>query len=69
MPFDFVKTQCQKDSNLNEGCLKILRGYYKEYGLKALYIGWQFKSLQYLLQSMITISTLDYLENKAKKLR
>ena len=69
MPFDFVKTQCQKDKNLNENTFKILKYYYKQYGVRSLYIGYQFKSLQYFLQSVFSVKTLDYLENKAKNLK
>lgn len=68
MPFDFVKTQLQKDKNLNDSSYKILNHYYREFGLRSLYIGWQFKSLQYFLQSVFTVKTLDYLENKAKNI-
>lgn len=69
MPFDFVKTQLQKDKNMQENSFKILKFFYKEYGIRSLYIGWQFRSLQYFLQSVFTVKTLDYLENKAKSLR
>jgi hypothetical protein len=69
MPFDFVKTQLQKDKNMQEKSSKILKFYYKQYGIRSLYIGWQFKSLQYFLQSVFTVKTLDYLENKAKSLK
>lgn len=69
MPFDFVKTQCQKDKNVQENSFKILKLYYKEYGMRSLYIGWQFRSLQYFLQSVFTVKTLDYLENKAKDIK
>lgn len=69
MPFDFVKTQCQKDRNLSDGTFRILRKYYRMYGIKCLYVGWQFKSLQYFMQSIFTIKALDYLEKKAKLLK
>ena len=69
MPFDFVKTQLQKDKNMQENSFKILKFYYKEYGMRSLYIGWQFRSLQYFLQSVFTVKTLDYLENKARNLK
>lgn len=69
MPFDFVKTQLQKDKNIHDSSFKVLKFYYKDYGIKSLYIGWQFRSLQYFLQSVFTVKTLDYLENKAKKLK
>jgi len=68
MPFDFVKTQLQKDKNLKDSSFKILKYYYTEFGLRSLYIGWQFRSLQYFLQSVFTVKTLDYLENKAKNI-
>jgi len=69
MPFDFVKTQLQKDKNMQDNSFKILKFYYAEYGIRSLYTGWQFRSLQYFLQSVFTVKTLDYLENKARSLR
>lgn len=69
MPFDFVKTQCQKDKNMHENSFRILNYFYKKYGISSLYKGWQFRSLQYFLQSVFTVKTLDYLENKARNLK
>jgi hypothetical protein len=70
MPFDFVKTQMQK-----EGCiLKIktisaISYYYKNFGFKILFTGWQFRALQYVTQSIFTVFTLEMLENKSKSLK
>lgn len=58
----------QKEAHLEDGTLKVLRKYYNEHGLNSLYTGWQFKSLQYLIQALFTVKILDYLENKSKKL-
>jgi hypothetical protein len=89
LPFDFAKTQAQKNNfnsssgtkkdlsyidnnntninkNNNESCLKLISRYYRIYGIRALYSGWQFKSMQYFFQSLYTIGTLDYLEKKIK---
>lgn len=68
MPFDFVKTQCQKAACINDSTFKILKKSYRINGLKTLYTGWQYRMIQYFTQSLFTVSTLDILENKAKKL-
>lgn len=69
MPFDFVKTQCQKDQNSEKSLIKIMKYNIEKYGFKSLYIGWQFRYLQFIIQSLLTVKTLDYLENKAKLLK
>lgn len=69
MPFDFVKTQCQKDKNSEKSPYSIIDYYFKKHGIKSLYVGWQFRYIQYLIQSLFTVKTLDYLENKAKKFK
>lgn len=69
IPFDFIKTQCQKEEYIDEKTLKLFKKFYKEQGLLSLYTGWQFKSVQYFLQALLTVKTLDYLENKAKRLK
>ena len=68
MPFDFVKTQAQKDNPLNEQTLKIIKNYILEKRVNVLYIGWQFKMMQYIFQSFFTVFTLDRLEMKSKEL-
>ena len=67
MPFDFVKTQLQKEKCIEAKTFPILKKYYQEGGLKLLYVGWQFKMLQYITQSFFTVVTLDHLEIKSKK--
>ena len=69
MPFDFVKTQCQKDKSIKKSSFRIMEYYIKDHGIKSLYVGWQFRYLQYLIQSLFTVKTLDFLENKAKQFR
>jgi hypothetical protein len=69
MPFDFVKTQMQKEDSINkQSTLSTLNFYYKNFGLRILYTGWQFKILQYVTQSLFTVTTLEILENKSKTL-
>jgi hypothetical protein len=68
MPFDFVKTQMQKEGGVKENTFKIFKNIYKSQGVFPLYVGWQFKMIQYILQSLFTITALEHLETKAKKL-
>jgi hypothetical protein len=67
MPFDFAKTHSQKDGNIKDSTFSILRQFYKTYGFAKLYTGWQFRMLQYTLQSVFTVTTLEYLEIKSKQ--
>jgi hypothetical protein len=68
MPFDFVKTQMQKQGFITGTTFKIMRGFYNRYGVRTLYTGWQFKAFQYILQSIFTVMTLESLELKSKNL-
>jgi len=69
MPFDFVKTQLQKDGGANEKTFYVIKKYYHCHGVGVLYKGWQFKAFQYIVQSVFTVATLEHLENKAKALK
>lgn len=70
-----AKTQAQKDNYFTkkdskmkeEKCLRLMHNIYKQHGIMSLYSGWQFRSIQYFFQSIYTVSTLDYLERKAKE--
>lgn len=67
MPFDFIKTQCQKDGNLKGSTFSLLKSFYSQYGLIGLYRGWQFRTMQYLVQSVFTVVTMENLEKISKK--
>lgn len=69
MPFDFVKTQMQKEGCIiadKQNTLFTLKRFYSYNGLAILYTGWQFKMIQYITQSLFTVYTLELLENKSK---
>jgi hypothetical protein len=68
MPFDYVKTQLQKEIYIQARTFTILKQSYLEGGLRILYVGWQFKIMQYLTQSFFTVFTLDRLEVKSKEI-
>jgi hypothetical protein len=68
MPFDFVKTQLQKENFIQAKTFPILKKYYFEGGLRLLYVGWQFKIFQYTTQSFFTVFTLDRLEIQSKQI-
>jgi len=69
MPFDFVKTQAQKEGPSNEKTFKIMKNFINQKGICILYTGWQFKVMQYIFQSFFTVYTLDRLEMKSKELK
>ncbi len=66
MPFDFAKTQMQKESYLKLNTFNIIKSYANSYGFSILYTGWQFRSFQYIVNSIFTVVTLDSLERKVK---
>jgi hypothetical protein len=68
MPFDFVKTQMQKEGYRQEKTFILLKNFYTEHGINVLYTGWPIKMIQYILQSVFTVVLLDRLENKSKDL-
>lgn len=71
MPFDFVKTQKQKDKHDNfydKNTLRVIFETIKQKGFGRLYVGWQFRIMQYLIQSIFTVVALEKLEMKAKTL-
>lgn len=64
MPFDVAKTNLQKHQHLeNEGLWKTLSKIYHMHGVHGLYAGWKPKVIQYMLQSAMTVTLLDRLEN------
>lgn len=67
-PFDFAKTQIQKEGHTNDHTFKVMVNYCKAYGFKILYTGWQFKLIQYIIQSLFTVAALEHLERKSKSL-
>lgn len=63
MPFDCMKTQFQMQSPIeNRGLINAMKYTYKNFGMRGLYAGWQPRMLQYMIQSVFTVSLLDKLE-------
>ena len=68
MPFDTVKTNLQKKDHIEtRGVIKTMQKIYNNHGIKGLYAGWQIRMVQYMIQSIFTVSVLDYLERSWKK--
>lgn len=70
MPFDVAKTQLQKDRFMkNEGLFKTVYKIYQSYGVRGLYLGYQVRMAQYMLQSVFTVTLLEKLERSWDKKR
>jgi hypothetical protein len=69
MPFDFIKTQCQKEGNLKGNTFGLLRLFYDKDGISGLYRGWQFRTMQYIVQSIFTVMAMENLEKSSKKFK
>jgi hypothetical protein len=62
MPFDCVKTHQQKmNSTENESFVLKLRWVYHHYGVRGLYVGWQARMVQYMVNSGFTVVALERL--------
>lgn len=65
LPFDYVKTQAQKENYIKvNGTLRFLRLECKFYGISIVYSGWKAKLLHYIIQSSFNVNLLYYLERK-----
>lgn len=58
----------QKHCYLQDNTFYMMKKYYHSYGIKVLYVGWQFKMFQYIVQSIFTVTTLEHLENISRKI-
>jgi hypothetical protein len=67
MPFDVVKTQMQKAEHGKESSvLDVMKKIYRMNGVSGLYTGWQVRMIQYMVQSVFTVSLLDHLERRLR---
>lgn len=69
MPFDATKTLYQQHSD-DFAKLKMretMKIVYKSGGIKAFYYGWQPRLIQYIIQSLFTVTALERLEEKLRK--
>ena len=66
MPFDMTKTLYQQHSEefVNKKFSETVRTVYKKAGLKAFYYGWQPRMVQYIIQSVFTVTALEKMEHK-----
>lgn len=68
MPFDVAKTHLQRHNFSGDTHLfSILRDLYRQNGIVAMYAGWRVRLVQYMIQSLVTVSLLDKLQNSWKK--
>lgn len=68
MPFDVLKTQLQQSYYIpNEGIIKNFVKIYQRAGLNGLYAGWQVRMVQYMIQSVFTVTMLAKLEEQFAK--
>ena len=66
LPFDYVKTNFQKEKFINSGVFSFMKTQVKENGFFILYTGWQMKILHFLLQSVLFVHLHHRLEKKNK---
>jgi hypothetical protein len=68
MPFDMTKTLYQQHSNefVNKKFSETLRIVYNKTGLRGFYYGWQPRMIQYMIQSVFTVTALEKMEHKLK---
>jgi len=68
MPFDMAKTLYQQHSNefVNKKFSDTLKIVYNKAGLKGFYYGWQPRMIQYMIQSVFTVTALEKMEQKLK---
>jgi len=72
MPFDFVKTQAQmekKNKSIElKGTLRPLYHYISNRQVGILYTGWKLRLSQFVINSIVSVSLLEKLENDYQKL-
>ena len=66
MPFDLVKTCAEKEGCVKDYTFRVIRYVYRNQGWNKLYVGWQFRFLQYTIQAILTCSALENLDRKRK---
>lgn len=67
MPFDVVKTQMQKAGHPKQSSvMHLMKTVYRSSGVRGLYAGWQVRLVQYMVQSVFTVSILEHLERKLR---
>jgi len=68
MPFDMTKTLYQQHSEefVNKKFTETLRVVYNKTGLKGFYYGWQPRMIQYIIQSIFTVTALEKMEHRVR---
>lgn len=65
LPFDCVKTNQQKiNASKSDSLLERFRWIYRCYGMGGLYIGWQVRMMQYMINSGFTVVALERLKER-----
>lgn len=65
MPFDCVKTHQQKmNANEFDHTIRQMVGIYRQYGVRGLYVGWQARMVQYMVNSGFTVVALERLREQ-----
>jgi hypothetical protein len=67
LPFDNIKTRMQMAQTENMNFFDVAKDVVSKNGVKGFYAGWQPRIVQYMIQAMLTVNLLDYLENKFSK--
>lgn len=63
LPLDCVKTHFQKvDSDHNLRITDVFLFIVKRYGFRGIYVGWQVRLLQYIVNALFTITILEHLK-------
>lgn len=68
MPFDMTKTLYQQHSEefANKKFTETIRTVYNKAGFRGFYYGWQPRMIQYIIQSVFTVTALEKMEHKIK---
>jgi hypothetical protein len=68
MPFDMTKTLYQQHSDefVNKKFMDTLKVVYRRTGFGGFYYGWQPRMIQYMIQSVFTVTALEKMEQKLK---
>ena len=68
MPLDYIKTQYQRNNAQTKGnLLNFIFSEVKRVGVKGMYIGWNFKLIQYNINSFFSVMILEQLLNRYTK--
>ena len=64
LPFDSIKTCMQMDQARTNTFSETAKEVFRKNGFKGFYAGWQPRITQYMIQAIMTVNVLDYLEKR-----